>query len=66
MAKQVEESMVQQLKDMSEVSRSTEKKKLEVQLWLFSEQMNFLQDKDVHLNENAKAAQENARLAIEK
>jgi hypothetical protein len=28
--------------------------------------MSFLRDKDTRLNENAKAAQENARLAIEK
>jgi hypothetical protein len=51
---------------MNEVSRSIEKEKLEVQLRLFSEQMSFLRDKVVRFNENAKAAQENARLAIEK
>lgn len=38
----------------------------EVQLRLFSKQMSFLREKDIRLNENAKVAQENARLAIEK
>jgi hypothetical protein len=65
-AKKARESMVQQLRDMSEVSKSTEKEKLQVQIRLFSEQMTFLQENYNRLHENAKAAQRNAELAIQK
>jgi hypothetical protein len=65
-AKNASESMVQQLKDMSDVNKSAEKEKLEVQMRLFSKQMTFLREKDNRLNEHAKAAQRNAQLAIEK
>jgi hypothetical protein len=65
-ARHAREAMVEQLKEMREVSKTIEKEKLEVQLRLFTEQMSFLREKDTRLNENAKAAQENARLAIEK
>jgi hypothetical protein len=65
-AKKAGETMVQQLKDMSEVCKTIEKEKLEVHMWLFFEQMIFLRKKDNWLNENAKAAQRNAELAIKK
>jgi hypothetical protein len=55
-AKQAGESMVQQLKDMTEVSKSTEKEKLEVQIQQFFEHMSFLKQKDNRLHENAQAA----------
>jgi hypothetical protein len=41
-----------------------EKGKLELQMWLFFEQLSFLWEKDNRLNENIKAAQLNAELEI--
>jgi hypothetical protein len=65
-ARHAGEAMVEQLKEMREMSKTIEKEKLEVQLRPFSERMSFLCNKDTRLNENVKAAQKNARLAIEK
>jgi hypothetical protein len=51
---------------MSDMNKSTKEAKLEVQMRLFTEQMSFMLEKDQRINNNAKAAQENAKLAIEK
>jgi hypothetical protein len=51
---------------MAEASRELERSKIEVQLKVFSEQMDYQREKDRRLYENSRIAQENARLAIMK
>ena len=58
--------MAGQMKKMAEASRELEKSKIEVQLKLFSEQMQYQREKDRHLHESSCIANENAKLAIEK
>ena len=56
--------MAFQLRQMAEASRDLEKSKIEVQLKLFVEQMDYAREKDGCLYENSLIANENARLAI--
>jgi hypothetical protein len=56
--------MAMQMRDMSAVSRELERSKIEVQLKLFSEQMEYQRKKDRRLYESSLIANENARLAI--
>lgn len=60
------EIMVQQLKDMSTLTRETEHKKMDIQLRLFSEHMDFLRTKDRRLHETSLLANQNALVAIQK
>ena len=56
--------MIEQMKDIAECSRDLERSKIEVQLKLFSEQMEYQQQKDHRLYVNSLVANENARLLI--
>ena len=56
--------MASQLRQMAEASRDLEKSKIEVQLKLFAEQMDYAREKDHCLYENCLIANENACLAI--
>jgi hypothetical protein len=58
------EVMAMQMRDMSAVSRELERSKIEVQLKLFSEQMEYQREKDRRLYQSSLIANENARLAI--
>lgn len=58
--------MAGQMREMAEASRDLERSKIEVQLKLFSEQMQFQREKDRRLHESSCIANENAKLAIEK
>jgi hypothetical protein len=58
--------MAMQMRDMAAVSRELERSKIEVQLKLFSEQMEYQREKDRRLYESAMMANENARVAIMK
>jgi hypothetical protein len=60
------EVMAMQMRDMAAVSRELERSKIEVQLKLFSEQMEYQREKDRRLYESAMMANENARVAIMK
>ena len=56
--------MVQHMQDITESSRDLERSKIDVQLKLFSEKMQYQREKDRRIYENAVAANENARLSI--
>ena len=56
--------LAQHMQDIAESSRELERSKIEVQLKLFSEQMEYQREKDWRIYENALAANENARLSI--
>ena len=56
--------LVQHMQDIAESSRELERSKIEVQLKLFSEQMEYQSEKDRRIYENALAANENACLSI--
>jgi hypothetical protein len=58
------EVMAMQMMDMVATSRELEWSKIEVQLKLFSKQMEYQREKDRRLYESALLANENARLAI--
>jgi hypothetical protein len=58
--------MAMQMRDMAAASRELERSKIEVQLKLFSEQMEYQREKDRRLYESAIMANKNARLAIMK
>ena len=58
--------MADQMHEMAEASRDLERSKLEVQLKLFAEQMDYQREKDRRLHESSLIANENAKLAIEK
>lgn len=58
--------MARQLKLMAEASKEIEQSKIEVQLKLFSERMQYAREKDLRLYESSLLANENARLSIEK
>jgi hypothetical protein len=60
------EMMAMQMKQMAEASRDLERSKIDVQLKVFTEQMDYQREKDRRLYENSRIAQENARLAIMK
>ena len=54
------------MKDIVESIRELERSKIDVQLKLFSEHMQYQREKDLRLYENTAAANENARLSISK
>jgi hypothetical protein len=56
--------MATQMRDMATASRELERSKIDVQLKLFSEQMEYQREKDRRLYKNSLIANENARLAI--
>ena len=56
--------LAQHMQDIAESSRELERSKIEVQLKLFSEQMEYQREKDRRIYENALATNENARLSI--
>ena len=56
--------MAGQMKEMAEASRDLERSKIEVQLKLFAEQMQYQREKDLRLHQSSIIANENARLAI--
>ena len=56
--------MTEQMKDIAECSRDLERSKIEVQLKLFSEQMEYQRQKDHRLYVNSFVANENARFSI--
>ena len=56
--------MTEQMKDIAECSRDLERSKIEVQLKLFSEQMEYQRQKDHRLYVNSLVANENVRLSI--
>lgn len=58
--------MAQHMQDIAQSSRELERSKIDVQLRLFSEQMQYQREKDMRLYENALAANDNARLSIVK
>lgn len=60
------DAMANQMRDIAEASRELEKARIEVQQRIFSEQMDYQKLKDQRLQENARLANENAKLAIEK
>jgi hypothetical protein len=59
-----EEVMAMQMRDMASASRELERSKIDVQLKLFSEQMEYQREKDRRLYESSLIANKNARLAI--
>jgi hypothetical protein len=60
------EVMAMQMRDMAAASRELERSKIEVQLKLFSKQIEYQQEKDRRLYESTMMANENAHLAIMK
>lgn len=56
--------MADKMQEIAEASRDLERSKIDVQLKLFSEQMQYQREKDRRLYENTAIANENARLAI--
>lgn len=56
--------MASQMQEIADASRELERSKIEVQLKLFSEQMEYQREKDRRMYENAVMANDNARLAI--
>ena len=60
------EAMAEQMKQMAKESQELEKSKIEVQTRLFDQQMQYQIERDMRLQENARLANENAKLAIEK
>lgn len=56
--------MAAKMEDIANASRDLERSKIEVQLKLFTEQMEYQREKDRRMYENAQIANENARLAI--
>jgi hypothetical protein len=58
------EVMAMQMRDMVAASQELERSKIEVQLKLFSKQMEYQREKDRRLYESSLMANENARLAI--
>ena len=58
------EVLAGQMREMAEAGRDIERSKIEVQLRLFTEQMQFQCEKDLKLHESNCIANENARLAI--
>jgi len=58
--------MAGQMREMADASRDLERSKIDMQLKLFSEQMQYQREKDRRLHESSCIANENARLAIEK
>ena len=62
--KAFEDVLASQLRQMAKASRDLERSKIEVQLKLFVEQMDYAREKDCHLYENSLIANENAHLAI--
>jgi hypothetical protein len=63
-AKSSGELLAQEMKAMVEASRELECGKIDVQLKLFAEQMDYQRKKDRRLYKNARIAQENVRLSI--
>lgn len=58
--------MAAQMEETANARRELERSKIEVQLKLFTEQMEYQREKDRRMYENASIANENARLAIVK
>jgi hypothetical protein len=58
------EVMAMQMRDMAAASRDLKRSKIEVQLKLFSEQMDYQREKDRRLYESSLIANKNTRLAI--
>jgi hypothetical protein len=58
------EVMAMQMREMAAASRDLERSKIDIQLKLFLEQMEYQREKDRRLYENARMANENAHLAI--
>lgn len=58
--------MAAQMQEIADASRELERSKIEVQLKLFTEQMEYQREKDRRMYENAAIANENARMAIRK
>jgi hypothetical protein len=58
------EVMAMQMRDMAAASRDLGRSKIDIQLKLFSEQMEYKREKDRRLYEASLIANENARLAI--
>ena len=58
------EVLARQMREMAEVGRDIERPKIEVQLKLFMEQMQYQREIDLKLHESSCIANENARLAI--
>lgn len=56
--------MAAQMHEIASANRDMERSKIEVQLKLFSEQMDYQREKDRRMYDNAAVANENARLAI--
>lgn len=56
--------MAVQMQEIASANREMERSKIEVQLKIFSEQMEYQREKDRRMYENAALANENARLAI--
>jgi hypothetical protein len=63
-AKNSEELLAQQMKAMAEASHEVEYGKIDVQLKLFAEKMDYQHEKDRRLYESSRIAQENAHLSI--
>ena len=58
------EVLAGQMQEMAEAGHDIERSKIEVQLRLFTEQMQYQREKDLKLHESSCIANENARLAI--
>ena len=58
------EAIAIEIKEMISVTKETESNKLEVQLRLFSEQMAYQRERDMHIYEQSLLTADNARLAI--
>ena len=58
------EVLADQMREMAEAGHDIERSKIEVQLKLFTEKMQYQCEKDLKLHETSCIANENARLAI--
>lgn len=56
--------MTNQLRDIAEASRDIERSKMELQMKLFSEQMEYQRHRDQRLHDHARNIDDNAKLAI--
>jgi len=58
-------AMVEQLKNIADARLEVERSKMDVQMKLFTEQMQYRRDRDQRMLENARLANENRKLAIQ-
>jgi len=56
--------MVTEMREMALSSRDIERSKMDIQLKLFSKQMDYQQQKDWNLQKTSKTANENVKLSI--